>query len=83
MVSQSYNTTFPENVREKYKEVGGTPFLDNNYEVFGQVFEGMDVVMAISQAKTDGNDKPYNDIVIESATIEEYDGSSTIGSSEE
>ncbi len=75
MIEDSYNTTFPKNVREKYQEVGGTPFLDDNYEVFGQVFDGMDVVLAISESETDNNDKPYDDIVIESATIEEYDGS--------
>lgn len=77
MNEDSYGTTFPKNVREMYREVGGTPFLDNNYEVFGQVFDGMDVVYAIAQAETDNNDKPYDDIVIESATIEKYDGSST------
>lgn len=82
MIENSYGITFPENVREMYQEVGGTPFLDQSYEVFGQVFEGMDVVMAISQAKTDSNDKPYDDIVIESATIEEYDGTSSIGDSD-
>jgi cyclophilin family peptidyl-prolyl cis-trans isomerase len=82
MIENSYGITFSENVREKYREVGGTPFLDQSYEVFGQVFEGMDVVMAISEAETDSNDKPYDDIVIESATIEEYDGTSSIGDSD-
>ncbi|MCD7801157.1 MAG: peptidylprolyl isomerase [Ruminococcus sp.] len=75
MMEDSYGVLFPNNVREKYQEVGGTPYLDGDYEVFGQVFDGMDVVLAISQVETDSNDKPYDDIIIESATIEEYDGS--------
>lgn len=84
MTQDTYGIVFPHNVREKYQEVGGTPYLDGNYEVFGQVFEGLDVVMAISETETDNNDKPYDDIVIESATIEKYDGSSSnIGDSDD
>jgi cyclophilin family peptidyl-prolyl cis-trans isomerase len=81
MTEDSYGVLFPQNVREMYQEVGGTPYLDGSYEVFGQVFEGMDVVMEISKAETDSSDRPYDDIVIESATIEEYDGTS-IGDSD-
>lgn len=81
MTQDTYGIIFPNNVREKYQEVGGTPYLDGSYEVFGQVFEGLDLVMDISKIETDNNDKPYDDIVIESATIEKYDGSSSIGDS--
>ena len=72
-----YGATYPENVQEKYREVGGVPYLDGGYQVFGQVFEGLDVVKAIQSVKTDSKDKPLDDIVMESVTIEEYDGSST------
>lgn len=69
---QSYN--WPANVAEKYAEVGGTPFLDGNYTIFGQVFEGMDVVRAIAQVETDENDKPLHHVTMDTVRIEEYKG---------
>ncbi|MFC2454270.1 MAG: peptidylprolyl isomerase, partial [Segatella salivae] len=42
--------------------IGGTPFLDNQYTVFGEVVEGLDVVERIQQAKTNRSDRPINDI---------------------
>lgn len=55
--------------RELYKTVGGVPFLDNEYTVYGEVIEGMDVVKKIEQAKTNGSDRPLENIVITSAEI--------------
>ncbi len=43
---------FPENVIQKYLEVGGQPGLDTHYTVFGQVVDGMDVLLEISQSET-------------------------------
>lgn len=65
---------WPENVVEKYNEVGGVPFLDGGYTVFGQVFEGMDVVRAMAQVETDANDKPLTQVMMESVEIVEYTG---------
>lgn len=48
--------------RKAYTTVGGTPHLDGNYTVFGEVVEGLDVVEIISKVKTDNNDRPINDI---------------------
>jgi peptidyl-prolyl cis-trans isomerase B (cyclophilin B) len=42
--------------------VGGTPFLDNQYTVFGEVEEGLDVVEAIQNCKTSRDDRPEEDI---------------------
>jgi len=49
---------------------GDARFLDNNYTVFGQTFEGMDIVDAIAAVDRDGNDKPLEDIVMEKVTVE-------------
>lgn len=63
---------WPANVIEKYNEVGGTPFLDGGYTVFGQVFEGMDVVRAMAAVETGENDKPLTQVMMESVEIVEY-----------
>ena len=65
---------WPANVIEKYNEVGGVPFLDGGYTVFGQVFEGMDVVRAMAQVETGENDKPLTQVMMESVEIVEYTG---------
>ena len=52
-----------------YKSVGGTPHLDGQYTVFGEVTEGLDVVERIQKAETDEFDRPFEDIRILRATI--------------
>ncbi len=47
-----------------YRKVGGTPHLDGQYTVFGEVTEGLDVVKRIQQAFTDDYDRPVDDIRI-------------------
>ncbi len=54
----------PLKYREIYKTIGGTPFLDQNYTVFGEVVKGMEVVDKIAEEKTDRNDRPEEDIKI-------------------
>ena len=63
-------TNYTEAVREKYEALGGNPDLDYGYTVFGQVYEGMDVVDSIAAVQTDENDKPVEDVIIESITIQ-------------
>lgn len=65
----------PENVQAMYDEKGGTPLLDGGYTVFGQVFEGMDVVRAMAEVETNPeNDMPLTPVVMESVEIVEYTG---------
>ncbi|MBQ5715451.1 MAG: peptidylprolyl isomerase [Alistipes sp.] len=56
--------TLPENVREAYMNEGGTPHLDGQYTVFGEVIEGLEIVDKIQSVITDDMDRPVEDVRI-------------------
>ena len=56
------NIVFSEAQRTKYLEVGGTPQLDMDYTVFGEVVEGLEVVDKICSLPTKPGDRPVEDI---------------------
>ncbi|MGN0036759.1 MAG: peptidylprolyl isomerase [Bacteroidaceae bacterium] len=58
----------PEQLKA-YTTVGGTPHLDGEYTVFGEVVEGMEVVEAIGRVKTSRDDRPLEDVRIEKTTL--------------
>lgn len=58
----------PEQV-EVYTTLGGTPFLDNEYTVYGEVVEGFEVLDAIEKVKTDRNDRPNDDITMKVSVL--------------
>ncbi len=61
----------PNFKRKIYKEVGGTPFLDNSYTVFGEVIEGLEVIDKIADVKTAQGDRPVKDVKMTIKIIEE------------
>lgn len=60
---------FPPEITEAYAQMGGTPWLDFRHTVFGQVVNGMDTVDSIAKTPVGANDKPVNDVVINSIDI--------------
>lgn len=53
---------FTDEQREVYKTTGGTPHLDGEYTVFGEVVKGMEVIDKIQQVKTNEGDRPLTDV---------------------
>jgi peptidylprolyl isomerase len=51
-----------DEMKEVYKTVGGTPFLDNAYTVFGEVVEGLEVIDKIAAVETAPGDRPKSDV---------------------
>ncbi len=72
LVDQMNSAGYRAEVVAAYQTVGGAPFLDYTDTVFGQVYEGMDVIDTIGQTGVDENQKPTEDITINSVTIETY-----------
>jgi len=48
--------------RTTYTTLGGTPFLDTDYTVFGEVVEGLDVIDKIAAVQTAAGDRPVKEI---------------------
>ena len=69
MMSYMQMYGYPSDLLEQYKTYGGYLSLYQQYTVFGQVYEGMDVVDKIAKVETDANDKPVEDVIIESIDV--------------
>jgi peptidyl-prolyl cis-trans isomerase B (cyclophilin B) len=61
-IEEHFNIKISGNHRAIYKTIGGAPFLDMNYTVFGQVISGLDVIDKIAHAAKDRNNRPLHDI---------------------
>jgi peptidyl-prolyl cis-trans isomerase B (cyclophilin B) len=70
-LGDSAKFTFPEEVREAYTTIGGTPMLDDAYTVFGEVEEGLEVIDSIAKVRTNRMDRPVEDIEMTMEIIEE------------
>ena len=75
-IAQAYNVTFSEEAIEKYGSTGGTPWLYKGHTVFGQMFEGYEVLDAVAKVeKADAKQGiPAAPVVIETIKVYEYAG---------
>lgn len=72
-VDESYLQNVTDIQKEMYRQFGGCPWLTGGYTVFGQVYEGMEVVDTISKVKTDAsNDMPLEDVIIEKIKVSTF-----------
>lgn len=63
--------TATDEQKKMFEKYGGYPYLMDDYTIFGQLYDGYDVLDAIAETKTDDNDAPLDDVVIENITITE------------
>lgn len=61
MIKRTNASYLPEQI-DLYQTLGGTPFLDNKYTVFGEITEGLDVIDRIAKTETGANDRPVKDV---------------------
>jgi cyclophilin family peptidyl-prolyl cis-trans isomerase len=61
---QRYNTTYTAEQRKAYSTVGGTPWLDGGYTVFGEVVSGFDVIDKLAAVPTGSGDKPVTPVTM-------------------
>ncbi len=62
---------FPKEITAAYEKLGGTPWLDYKHTVFGQVYDGMEVVDSIAAVRCSAGDRPMFDVTIEKIEISE------------
>jgi|CXWJ01.1.fsa_nt_gi peptidyl-prolyl cis-trans isomerase B (cyclophilin B) len=70
MMQQRNNITYTTDQRQYYSTVGGTPFLDMGYTVFGEVVSGLEVIDKIAAVKTQPGDRPVEDVKMTMKIVE-------------
>jgi len=72
LINKMKSAGYPQSVIDAYREVGGRPTMDYVYTVFGQVYDGLDVVDAINAVKTRDDNRPFDDVVVNNIVIDTY-----------
>ncbi len=72
MVEERMNKKFTPEQAQVYATLGGTPFLDGDYTVFGEVVEGLEVIDKIAAVQTDGSDRPVEDVKMKMTVLRKY-----------
>ncbi len=66
---RSKKITYSDVQRAKYKEIGGTPMLDMDYTVFGEIITGMDVIDKLAAVQTAPGDRPVKDVKMKISVV--------------
>lgn len=74
-IEKKTNRKIPEDQRAVYKTVGGIPHLDQDYTIFGEIVEGMEVADAINTVVTDKNDVPLTPVVFNLVVLSKKEAS--------
>ncbi len=69
MDSQGLLFHYSDEQKKVYTTIGGTPHLDQNYTVFGEVVEGLNVIDSIASVQTDKNDRPVVDVIMKMKVV--------------
>ena len=69
MMEQQRGIVLSDKQKQLYTTVGGSPWLDKGYTVFGEVVEGLDVIDKIAAVKTAPGDRPLQDVYIYKMTV--------------
>ncbi len=56
---------FSQDQRNAYTTIGGSPEIENEYTIFGEIIDGFDVIDKIAALKVDSNNRPFNDVTIQ------------------
>ncbi|MFT4661347.1 MAG: cyclophilin family peptidyl-prolyl cis-trans isomerase [Patiriisocius sp.] len=58
------NSTYTDEQKKLYESIGGTPHLDGDYTVFGEVIEGLNIIDSIANVSTAKGDRPLEDVIM-------------------
>ena len=72
IINKMKSAGYPQRVIDAYREVGGRPTLDYRYTIFGQIYDGLDIVDAINAVQINDDNRPKEDVIIKSIIIDVY-----------